>query len=1065
MTRNVLAGGGIAAGPEYIYYPVNSGIARVPIGGGSGQLEFIPLSTQNEKHEWEGEFPYAIAVAGEYLYWASERRTKAGEKVVGIGRAKLDGSEVITDFIPATQDVRGLAIAGEHIYWRELGYIARANLNGTDVEKTWLNVGISAYGFGLAANGSHIYWADGGIGSGGLIGRANLNGTEQNNAWIRPPEGASIVGYVAADEQHVYWEAAPGGAPNIRSIARVAANAGGGGSPSAGEIEEQFVPKPEFFDGGIAVTPSQALTASGIAHRPGRRPVDREGDGGRHDGRSDGHGDGSGVGHAPVSAIAADPSLTITPSSSLTFVSGPSPSSIDGKTIQPGESLHYTDTYTIAGTGHVQASVEVTGSYEGKPVSTSASTTATLTGCANGKDVELESVRWTGRHDHGLEIGQEVVVHGCNIQAGDVLRWGNDQATQTLGVAEVSPDGTTVTTTLPWSATTGQLSISDGSTTVTLAEEQTIDNWRNTQGFNFPNYGTYATRQEMVDAFADTSFDEYGYLPPALEQFYLGRYAGTHGGVGQCFGFALTSVELEDGSLSSDRYGPAATVFGLAETKGLDETIEINWWKQFSREYIAAAKPAPTTAGEIHDALTAAFGVNGFTHPAMIGFFWRTPVNTKSGVHWRWAGHEVTAFGVRDDYPNPGEFTILVYNSNIPFQPGEESTDGLLHAKAQANSNIVVKANGEWSDPGEGPYAHGVAERFEVVPASVLESPQHIFAATPGQATTVLSPGTGVLGLVDPASGKPVNLETGGSGSVRLTPQTDGETGAEPYEGPGLGGVATISGPAGLWHESLGSTGSGLNAEWLGSTGAASLSSASGFAASTFDSAAGSLALAPAAGEPSPSTATLRLYSTYSGGATEHILTVSGAIVGAGIKASFAGGGVNLSTTKAVRVHVELSTAGAHVSPQSFDLGTITIPARGSLSALPSSWSALAQARISALLSSAGHHRHLFLRNRLRPPRTRILRHSASAQALKLLLATSSARGAHTTVLVSATARHGRTVLGSATMKLAGSPHATVTLRFPRPLPKGTRLAVTLRTASSGETPSSSKATATVHVR
>ena len=397
LTRNVTVGAGIAAGPEYIYYPVSSGIARVPIGGGSPQLEFIPLSTQNEKHEWEGEFPYAIAVAGEYLYWTHQYRGKEGVESKGISRAKLNGSEVITNFIAATEQVRGLAIEGEHIYWRQGIHIARANIDGTEVERTFLNVGYDQVG-GLATNGRHIYWASS---LSGYIGRANLNGTEQNNAWIRPPEGASIVGFVAADEQHVYWEAAPGGAPNKRSVARVAANAGGGGSPSPSEIEEQFVPKPEFFDGGLAVTPSQALTASVSLTGKGGAPLS---------GKATARGStveatvtvtAPGSDTAPVSALAADPSLTITPSSSLTFVSGPSPSSIDGKTIQPGESVHYTDTYTIAGTGHVQAAVEVTGSYEGKPVSTSASTTATLTGCANGKDVELESVRWTGRHDHG----------------------------------------------------------------------------------------------------------------------------------------------------------------------------------------------------------------------------------------------------------------------------------------------------------------------------------------------------------------------------------------------------------------------------------------------------------------------------------------------------------------------------------------------------------------------------------------------------------------------------------------------------------------------------------------
>jgi hypothetical protein len=409
VTRNVTTGAGIAAGPEYIYYPVNSGIARVPIGGGSAQLEFIRLSTQNEKHEWEGEFPYAIAVAGEYLYWASERRTKANEKVVGIGRAKLDGSEVITDFIPAGEDVRGLAIEGEHIYWREKGYIARANLNGTNVEKTFLNIGVSAYGYGLAANGSHLYWADAGIPSGGVIGRANINGTEQDNYWIRPPENAGIVGYIAADEQHVYWEAAPGGSPNVRSIARAAANAGGSGSPSPGEIEEQFVPKPEFFDGGIAVTPSQALTASVSLSGPAGAPLTGKATAPGSTVEATVTVSAPASDTAPVSALAADPPLTITPSSSLTFVSGPSPASIDGKSIAPGESVTYTDTYTIAGTGRVQAAVEVTGSYEGKPVSTSASTTAGL-----GQPLEV-SVDW-------LEEGEPLVLNepGQSPQANTI---------------------------------------------------------------------------------------------------------------------------------------------------------------------------------------------------------------------------------------------------------------------------------------------------------------------------------------------------------------------------------------------------------------------------------------------------------------------------------------------------------------------------------------------------------------------------------------------------------------------------------------------------------------------
>jgi len=91
---------------------------------------------------------------------------------------------------------------------------------------------------------------------------------------------------------------------------------------------------------------------------------------------------------AAVSAITADPSLEISPSTSLTQLSGPSPASIDGTTLQPGHSFTYTDTYKIAGTGHVTASVAANGTYEGLPVTANASATAPL-----GQPLEV-SVAW-----------------------------------------------------------------------------------------------------------------------------------------------------------------------------------------------------------------------------------------------------------------------------------------------------------------------------------------------------------------------------------------------------------------------------------------------------------------------------------------------------------------------------------------------------------------------------------------------------------------------------------------------------------------------------------------------
>ena len=91
---------------------------------------------------------------------------------------------------------------------------------------------------------------------------------------------------------------------------------------------------------------------------------------------------------APVSAVKADPSLTVDPEGALTMVSGPSPASIDGATLAPGESATYADTYTIAGTGHVKLSVALEGTAEGQPVTGGGSAVAAL-----GQPLEV-SVQW-----------------------------------------------------------------------------------------------------------------------------------------------------------------------------------------------------------------------------------------------------------------------------------------------------------------------------------------------------------------------------------------------------------------------------------------------------------------------------------------------------------------------------------------------------------------------------------------------------------------------------------------------------------------------------------------------
>ena len=81
---------------------------------------------------------------------------------------------------------------------------------------------------------------------------------------------------------------------------------------------------------------------------------------------------------ASVSGLKADPPLTVTPPGALKAQGGPQPRSIDGSTLQPGQSTSYTETLTITGSGRPKLSVEVTGISGGTTVTAQAQVTAVL---------------------------------------------------------------------------------------------------------------------------------------------------------------------------------------------------------------------------------------------------------------------------------------------------------------------------------------------------------------------------------------------------------------------------------------------------------------------------------------------------------------------------------------------------------------------------------------------------------------------------------------------------------------------------------------------------------------
>jgi len=138
--------------------------------------------------------------ADAYIYWANDATPQPSVT----GRANLDGTHIIPDFIPGASIASGVAVNSAHIYWINAcnGAIGRATLNGRRVNQSFITGLDSPPACGpnyLAADEKHIYWANL---SKGAIGRANLDGTGIDENFI--PTGVGVRS-VAVDATHVYW--------------------------------------------------------------------------------------------------------------------------------------------------------------------------------------------------------------------------------------------------------------------------------------------------------------------------------------------------------------------------------------------------------------------------------------------------------------------------------------------------------------------------------------------------------------------------------------------------------------------------------------------------------------------------------------------------------------------------------------------------------------------------------------------------------------------------------------------------------------------------------------------
>ncbi len=184
----------------------------VPAGGCSITLRFTPAGAgpavarlQIAAGDPAGPLSVPLRGAGvpaglpaPSLIWSD--RAPAGGSLASLARAGLDGSALTQAFVGTPPPPGAVAQDAQHIYWIHDGSIARANLNGTDVQPNFIT-GVRAYQ--LALGQQHIFW----LGGHGSLGRADLHGNHVETSMLDlfSPVGHVPPTYLVVTGGFVYW--------------------------------------------------------------------------------------------------------------------------------------------------------------------------------------------------------------------------------------------------------------------------------------------------------------------------------------------------------------------------------------------------------------------------------------------------------------------------------------------------------------------------------------------------------------------------------------------------------------------------------------------------------------------------------------------------------------------------------------------------------------------------------------------------------------------------------------------------------------------------------------------
>jgi hypothetical protein len=313
-----------------------------------------------------------------------------------------------------------------------------------------------------------------------------------------------------------------------------------------------------------------------------------------------------------------------------------------------------------------------------------------------------------------LQTGSEVDIAGYGFQQGARVIFGdpgtsdpqtllNDAGTAGIGAipTTINQAGTWLSVDVPRYAVNGPVKVIEPDGTVLTnpgIPAFVVANYRNTDGFSFPNFvfdvtwdlvkGEYGSQVDISLFGLDTGIPS----PEGLLFWWLSGWALD--GKGACFGMALTSVLLSEYEYSQIDAtnglpsGAAQTVFNLQQNGPLTTMIEENHLAQFSSQIISYCKNWELT--------NLTFGINAKEVYSQIA------TDLQHGDHpiislAAGANHAVVAYDLEPGPKGDGDYYIDVYDPNRPFDPNNEKYGINSHMANEQASRIYVDPASGWS--------------------------------------------------------------------------------------------------------------------------------------------------------------------------------------------------------------------------------------------------------------------------------------------------------------------------------------------------------------------------------